>query len=203
MTVAGLLLAAGEGRRFGGPKALVRDADGVPWVRERVAALVAGGCSPVLTVLGAHADEVAALLPDDVVPVHASDWAQGMGASLRVGLLAVANIEPQPDAVLVALVDTPGLTAAVVTRLLSAAGNAATSVLAQACYDGTPGHPVLIGRDHWDGVASSARGDRGARDYLRARAVQRLECADIGDGRDIDTPDQLPASAITWRSGLP
>lgn len=195
MTVAGLLLAAGEGRRFGGPKALVRDADGVPWVRKRVDALVAGGCTPVLVVLGADADQVAALLPDDVLPVSASDWAQGMGASLRAGLLAVSRIEPRPDAVLVALVDTPGLTPAVVTRLACVSVAPATSVLAQACYDGTPGHPVLIGRDHWDGVASSARGDRGARDYLRARVVQRIECADVGDGRDVDTADQLPAGA--------
>jgi CTP:molybdopterin cytidylyltransferase MocA len=60
--------------------------------------------------------------------------------------------------------------------------------LRQAVYDGRPGHPVLIGRDHWGGVGAVAVGDRGARDYLREREVLRVECADVGDGRDIDVP---------------
>ena len=48
--------------------------------------------------------------------------------------------------------------------------------------------PVLIGRKHWSGVRKVAVGDRGARDYLREREVVRVECGDIGDGRDVDLP---------------
>ena len=63
--------------------------------------------------------------------------------------------------------------------------------LARATYDSEPGHPVLIGRDHWAGVLEVARGDRGARDYLRDHEVTLLECGDIGSGSDIDTPQSL------------
>lgn len=181
--VAGLVLAAGEGRRFGGPKALVPG-----WLADRVRALGDGGCSPVVVVLGAAADEARALVPDGTLVVVAADWAEGMGASLRAGLDAAAVLEPAPDAVLVALVDTPGLTAAAVSRLVASAGRDPRAALAQAVYTGRPGHPVLIGRDHWPGVRSVARGDRGARDYLAARDVALVECGDVGDGADVDRP---------------
>ncbi|MFP5346907.1 MAG: NTP transferase domain-containing protein [Actinomycetes bacterium] len=186
MTVAGLLLAAGEGRRFGMPKALVRGEDDEPWVSVRAGTLAGGGCQPVLVVLGAVADDARPLLPAEAVPVVAQDWAEGMGASLRAGLRAAGDLQPTPDAVLVALVDTPGLTGAAVARIV-ALGRATT--LAQASYDGKPGHPVLLGRDHWDGVLQAARGDRGARDYLRSHAVQLIECGDVADGRDVDERD--------------
>jgi CTP:molybdopterin cytidylyltransferase MocA len=179
--VAGLLLAAGAGRRFGGPKALTVGEDGTPWLAARVAALADGGCAPVLVVLGAAADSAAALLTADAVPVVATDWDEGMGASLRAGLAAAQ--ETAADAVLIALVDTPGLTADAVARVAATGSPAA---LAQATYDGTPGHPVLIGRAHWPGVAAAARGDRGARDYLAGRAVRLVECGDVGHGADVD-----------------
>ncbi|HET6529482.1 MAG TPA: NTP transferase domain-containing protein, partial [Actinoplanes sp.] len=51
--VAGLLLAAGAGRRMGTPKALLRDPDGTAWVTRSARVLVAGGCRPVLVVVGA------------------------------------------------------------------------------------------------------------------------------------------------------
>ncbi|MFZ5870869.1 MAG: nucleotidyltransferase family protein [Actinomycetota bacterium] len=181
--VAGLVLAAGEGRRFGGPKALVPG-----WLADRVRALGDGGCAPVVVVLGAAADEARVLVPAGTLVVVAADWAEGMGASLRAGLDAAAVLEPAPDAVLVALVDTPGLTAAAVSRLVASAGRDPRAALAQAVYTGQPGHPVLIGRDHWPGVRSVARGDRGARDYLAARDVALVECGDVGDGADVDRP---------------
>lgn len=185
MTVAGLLLAAGEGRRFGIPKALVRGEDGDPWVRVRAATLASGGCRPVVVVLGAAASDVRRLLLPDAASVVAHDWPEGMGASLRAGLRAAADLRPTPDAVLVALVDTPGLTPIAVARLVALS---APDVLAQATYDGRPGHPVLLGRTHWPGVLDHARGDRGARDYLRSHVVQLVECGDVADGRDVDTP---------------
>jgi len=142
MAVTGLLLAAGAGRRMGGPKGLLRDPDGTPWAARVVQTLRSGGCSQVSVVVGAAADQVRALLPDDVEVVLAEDWAQGMGASLREGLDALmADGSGAPDAVLVTLVDLPGVTAEVVARLVA---HTAPSVLARAGYGGVPGHPVLI-----------------------------------------------------------
>ena len=59
--------------------------------------------------------------------------------------------------------------------------------LLRAAYDGVPGHPVLIGRDHWAGVVEGATGDRGARDYLAAHDTVLVECGDLATGADVDT----------------
>ena len=95
-----MLLAAGAGRRMGSPKALVRDPDGVAWVVRAARLLVAADCSPVVVVVGAAAEEVRAELAGEPVEVvEATNWAEGMGASLRAGLSALqtaAGAEPQP-----------------------------------------------------------------------------------------------------------
>ena len=181
--VAGVVLAAGAGRRFGRPKALVPD-----WLADRCAVLAEGGCDPVLAVLGAAAADARRLVPDGVLVAVEPGWEEGMGASLRRALTTADRLTPSPDAVLVALVDTPGLTASAVSRLVAAAGSQPRSALAQAAYEGRPAHPVLIGRDHWPAILEVARGDRGARDYLRGRDVVRIECGDVADGADVDEP---------------
>lgn len=181
MTVVGLLLAAGAGERFGGPKALARDDDGTSWLLRSVQAL--RPCAEVVVVLGAEAERAAALLPMSVARIRADDWAEGMGASLRTGLRALATTDH--DAAIVSLVDLPDVDAAVVARLLGAASG--PEVLARAAYDGVPGHPVLIGRDHWDGVVATAVGDRGARDHLAAHEVVLVECGDLATGVDVDS----------------
>ena len=176
MTVRGLLLAAGAGSRMGAPKALVDD-----WLVRGVRTLRDGGCDGVTVVLGADAGLAGELLAGvEVDAVVADDWADGMGASLRAGLAALAA-----DAALVSLVDLPDLDAEVVRRVLGAGADAAT--LRRATYDGRPGHPVLIGRDHWAGVSQTAVGDRGARDYLAAHDVETVECGDLATGVDVDS----------------
>lgn len=186
---AGLLLAAGAGRRMGRPKALV-EVGGRPLVRRALDALRAGGCAPLVVVLGAAADQAARLVPADVEVVLAEDWADGMGASLRTGLDALDGVDTA--AAVVHLVDLPGVGGAAIARL---AGEAyGPGVLARAAYHGRPGHPVLLGRDHWAGVRAGATGDRGARGYLAGHPRLRLvECADLADPRDVDTEDALRA----------
>src|SRR3954464_12943060 len=149
MTVRGLLLAAGAGRRMGGPKSLLRDPGGVPYLDRTVGTLFDGGCSGGTGVLGAAHEEASALLReagwgDDpaVDTVLASDWDEGMGASLRAGL---RGLSPDDDAVLATPVDLPDVDALVVSRVAGAASG--SSALARATYDGRPGHPVLLGRD--------------------------------------------------------
>lgn len=187
--VRGLLLAAGAGRRMGGPKALVRDASGTPFAVRAVHTLRDGGCPEVTVVVGASAPEVSALLdPLDVTVVPADRWDEGMGASLVAGLDAVAA--GSETSVVVHLVDLPDVGSAVVARLL-AEGGPGPAALARAAYDGRPGHPVLIGREHWAGVAATATGDQGARAYLRAHAHRLVECGDLATGVDVDTPPEV------------
>lgn len=179
-SVVGLLLAAGAGRRFGGPKALAREPDGTSWLLRSVQAL--RPCDESVVVLGAEAERAAALLPMSVSRIRADDWAEGMGASLRAGLLALDPTDH--DVALVSLVDLTDVDAAVVSRLVEAATG--PDVLARAAYGGVPGHPVLLGREHWVGVVETSTGDRGARDYLAAREVALVECGDLATGADVD-----------------
>ena len=180
--IAGLLLAAGAGRRYGMPKALV---DGGAWLRHAVAVLSQGGCDPVLVVVGAQADEVLPLVPESAGTVVATDWAEGMGASLRTGLGELGrSAPPQVQAALVHLVDLPDVEASVVRRLIALAS---ATVVARAGFDGRPGHPVLLGRQHWADIVSSARGDRGARDWLAGRSdLIVVDCSDLASGIDVD-----------------
>ena len=192
---AGLVLAAGEGRRFGGPKAPYV-LDGVRLVDRAVALLRRAGCDPVLVVLGAWIGDV----PDAVVVVN-DEWQSGMGSSLRSGLAALSAYD-EVDQVVVTLVDLPGLTVQAVRRLLettnaenpaadqqpdSAAGRDA---LAATTYDGVRGHPVLLGRSHWSGVSAAATGDQGARTYLATHedALTLVEVSDVATGTDLDEP---------------
>jgi CTP:molybdopterin cytidylyltransferase MocA len=184
-SVAGLLLAAGSGSRMGRPKALVRGADGQPWVMAAAVALHEGGCERVTVVVGAAAEEVTALLDglSWAAAVPAPGWAAGMSASLAAGLGALAGTDA--DCAVVALVDTPDVGADVVARVLAAVGTS-RAALGRAAYEGRPGHPVVLGRDHWGGVLDATGGDRGARDYLAAHPGTLVECADLATGADID-----------------
>jgi nicotine blue oxidoreductase len=181
--VAGLLLAAGAGRRYGMPKALV-PVDGRLLVERGLATLREAGCAPVVVVLGAAVSQVrAAAALDGATVVDNPDWDTGMGSSLRTGLSTVDGAE----AVVVLLVDTPGVTPAAIRRV---AAHADPAALAIATYHGEPGHPVMLGRDHWAGVAALATGDVGARRYLAAHPdlVTRVPCEDVADGTDLDRP---------------
>jgi CTP:molybdopterin cytidylyltransferase MocA len=183
-SVHGLLLAAGAGRRMGTPKALVRDPDGTSWLRRAVAVLRAAGCEPVTVVLGAQAEDALPLLADTgATAVVAADWDHGMSASLRAGLLAVDVTGA--DAVVVTLVDLPDVGEEVVRRVLADPPTPAT--LRRAAYAGRPGHPVVLGRDHWAGVLEESDGDRGARGYLASREVELVECGDLASGADVDS----------------
>ncbi|MHB8449925.1 MAG: nucleotidyltransferase family protein [Mycobacteriales bacterium] len=187
MTVAGLLLAAGSGSRFGGPKALARF-DGERLVERGQRLLCDGGCDPVLVVVGAQADDVLAHVSR---PVVAADWRIGMGASLRAGLAAA--VDTDATAVVVALVDQPRVGVQSVVRLIVA--HDAGALAAVATYAGKPRNPVLLARAAWAEVARLAVGDVGARPWLRAHPelVVAVPCDGTGSPEDVDTPHDLAA----------
>lgn len=187
--IAGLVLAAGGGSRYGSPKALLR-LHGRLLVERAVGLLTDGGCDPVIAVLGAAADEVVATADlTGATVVRNPDWAGGMGSSLRAGLAA---LPAGASAVVVTLVDTPGLGPESVRRLITAGGDAAL-----ATYGGRRGHPVLLSRSVLPEVAAAATGDRGAGPWLAAHPerVRLVPCDGTGDPRDVDVPDDLAAVA--------
>ncbi len=187
--VVGVVLAAGAGRRMGGPKALLgplATPDRTPLARV-CAWLHEAGCPEVIAVIGAEADAVrAAVAPRPWLTLaEASDWDSGMGASLRTGLSAAGRTGAA--VALITLVDLPDVRSPIFTHVLDALG-VAPDVLGRACYDGRPGHPVLLGRDHWAAAAASALGDRGARDYFARTPHRLIECGHLGTGEDADAP---------------
>ncbi|WKX13790.1 NTP transferase domain-containing protein [Streptomyces sp. NL15-2K] len=188
--VAGLLLAAGGGRRLGGrPKALLEHR-GRPLVEHAVGVLRAAGCGRVHVVLGARATAVRERAElSGCVLVENPEWADGMGSSLRAGLDSLAVTGAR--AALVSLVDQPGIGPEAVARVRAAYRDETS--LVSAAYDGVRGHPVLFGAAHWAGIAATATGDRGARAYLKAHeeAITLVECGDVARPYDIDTPDDL------------
>ena len=167
--------------------------------------LRSGGCDPVHVVLGAAAAEVRERADlSGCVVVDNPHWREGIGSSLRAGLASLAGAGTETGsgtatgtgcAAVIGLVDQPGVGAETVARVLAAARAAddLPSALVSAAYGGERAHPVLIGASRWPGVAGSAVGDRGARAYLREHAGQTVlvECGDIGDPSDIDTPADL------------
>ncbi|SNY57717.1 nucleotidyltransferase family protein [Paractinoplanes atraurantiacus] len=179
---AGLVLAAGAGRRYGMPKALVRHA-GRLLVERAVDTLREAGSSPIVVVLGAAHDQVPEL-PGDVV--INPDWATGMASSLKAGLRALEATGA--EAAVVLLVDMPGVSAEAVRRV---SASASADALVMGGYGERRGHPVLLGRNHWAGVAATAEGDSGARNYLRAHAglVRVVAVGDVSDDLDLDVPE--------------
>lgn len=188
--VAGLVLAAGGGRRLGGrPKALLEHR-GRPLVEHAVEALRSAGCERVHVVLGARAGDVRERARlEDCVLVDNPGWERGMGSSLRAGLDSLAGTGAR--AALVLLVDQPGVGVDAVARVRAAYRDETS--LVSAAYEGARGHPVLLGAAHWAGIVASATGDRGARAYLRTHeeSITLVECGDVARPYDIDTEADL------------
>jgi CTP:molybdopterin cytidylyltransferase MocA len=193
--VAGVLLAAGEGSRFGQPKALV-ELDGQTLAERGVELLRAGGADPILVVTGAGRIQLGG-----TQTVYNQEWRTGMGSSLRAALQALTGTAV--GAAVVALADQPLVGPLAVARLIAAYLDGAS--VAVAAYDGQPRNPVLLAREHWPEVIAMATGDTGARPFLRAHAdlVTLVECGDTGRPDDIDTPADLARITDQHRESLP
>ncbi len=168
-----LILAAGAGRRFGGPKQLA-ELDGRPLLAHVIE--LAAPWDP-LVVLGAHAEAILAKV-EIAEYLICTEWEEGQAASLRAGVAALGD----QDRILVLLGDQPWITPAAIDAVLAAEG------CARAVYDGEPGHPVVLDRATLARVPTLS-GDAGARSLLADCAP--VEATHLADPTDIDTPDDL------------
>ncbi|MBU6367377.1 MAG: nucleotidyltransferase family protein [Gemmatimonadetes bacterium] len=200
-TVGAVLLAAGGSTRLGESKALLAGGDGVPRVVRVARDLAAAGCTPIVVVLGAEAERVAAALAGEAVrPVTHAGWTAGMGSSIAAGVRALeAALEGTPawtavGAALVAPCDMPGATVAHLRWLVEASGGGTWRV-ASGYADGARGMPAVLPRGDWPAL-QALTGEGGARALLRGADVAVVPLAD-GDG-DLDTPEAVRAWRASW-----
>lgn len=181
-----VLLAAGEGHRFGTLKQLA-PIEGEPMVRRVARTLLCLQC-PLLVVTGAGGDDVAAAL--DGLPatcVANPDWHDGLGASLRAGIRAVCKRFPGASAALVCLADQPLLDARGLDGMLERHAQEPARIFA-ADHAGAPGPPVLFPADCFREL-SAWQGTQGAQAWLRRQGT-RVERVRL-DVTDVDTPADL------------
>lgn len=182
-----VVLAAGEGRRFGAVKQLA-PFNGEPMLRlvlQRAIEL----CGPATyVVLGAHAADIAPLLGRSAATVVInSNWREGLASSIRAG---IERLPGSCNGVLLLLADQPAVTVADMQRLADAWRRAPQFVVASQ-YSGTVGVPAIFPRSEF-GALLQLRGDHGARQLLR-RNPERLIAVPVGGAAlDVDTPSDLP-----------
>ncbi|MBO0897331.1 nucleotidyltransferase family protein [Arthrobacter sp. zg-ZUI10] len=200
--VVGLVLAAGAGTRLGlGTKALL-SFRGRPLIEHILTQLRSGGCAGVTVVLGAQADRVLAHARLDRAGIVTNpSWETGLGSSFSRGVNAVLADHPGAQALLVALGDQPGVSAAVVGRLIARhqPGRITAAGYRQpGSADLRRGHPLVFDPVLAAAAAKTAAGDAGARAYLHANPslIDVVNCSDLSDGLDVDTPADLPLLEI-------
>lgn len=186
--VHALVLAAGSGSRFGGPKLLAPWRGGV-LLDGALEAALAAPVDSVVVVTGANADAVTRAVGDRARTVHAADHAQGMAASLKAGLAA---LPPDATGVVVFLGDMPLAPPDVVRRLVEAIRAGAPA--AAPFVAGRRGNPAAFSSSLF-GQAAAIDGDRGAREVLDrlGEGLVRVETDDPGVLIDVDRPGDMPA----------
>ena len=184
MGVAGLVLAAGEGTRFGASPKQLADFHGRPLLEWAVRAQCdVAELSRVMVVLGSSAHEIRERVNwGRAETVVCDEWRSGQAWSLRCGVAALTAGDAAVSKVIVTLGDAPLVTSQVIRMFI------AQPPRARAVYGGRPGHPVVLGPEEIAALAG-LEGDQGARGLLRGGP--EVEVGHLCSGRDVDTPEDL------------
>jgi len=188
---AAVVLAAGGSSRLGRPKQLVVHRGG-SLLRHAIDCAQRGGCDPVLVVLGAEADRIAADLEEsDVAIVINGDWRAGLASSIRAGVEAAQEQHPEPTALILIACDQPQLTAGIVRELRESV-ESGSNRLAACRYAGTIGVPAAFDRSLF-GELRRLEGAGGAKPLLERRLDEAYFVDWPAGAIDVDRPEDLDA----------
>ncbi len=187
--ICGIVLAAGRSRRMGEPKALLSAGDET-FLQRAIHALREGGCAYVVVVTARLDDETARQIAEEAAALDAgiavNPAAESEQAdSLRIGL---ASLPPEARAAVVAPVDVPDVSGALVRAVIEAFHRTGAPIALPA-RDGRHGHPVLFDRRVF---AELMRPElpQGARTVIHAHAGELAEVPVDALLPDLDTPDE-------------
>jgi molybdenum cofactor cytidylyltransferase len=176
MRVAAVVLAAGASTRLGSPKQLVM-LGGEMLLERAVRVAREAGCVPVVVVLGASAEAIQSECElGDAIVVTNQDWTEGMGASVRLGVRVLRDV----DGCVVMTCDMPAVTASHL-RLLISSGE-----LTASGYAGRRGVPAYFPVAMFPELMK-LRGDTGAKELLRSAHCEEL----MGGEFDVDAAEDL------------
>jgi molybdenum cofactor cytidylyltransferase len=182
--IGGVILAAGEARRFGSQK-LLAPIDGRPLVQRVIDAANASSLEDVVLVVGTD-DLVAHLDVGRTRVVRNGDPARGLASSLQVGLRA---LDGELHAALVLLGDVPGVTTGLIDELVARGRDTRASAVVSV-WQGRRSPPVVLHRSLWP-AAFSLEGDVGMREVLGGRedVIELVVTDALGSLEDVDTPE--------------
>lgn len=185
MKVGGVLLASGAGTRFGGNKLLV-PVEGVPLYRRAMDTLAGAGLDR-LAVCSAYSEVLELSAALGFAPIFNPSAAEGVSASIRLGLSAMDGM----DGVLFSVCDQPRLTTESIIRLKNAFLESKTALCALS-WRGVRGNPVIFPRDLF-GELAALTGDTGGGAVIRAHPdrLMLVEASSPRELADVDTPADL------------
>src|SRR5271156_2104323 len=190
----GIILAAGESRRMGYPKPLLK-IGGQTFI-ERIVESMLAVVPRVVIVLGAHCDRIRAAIPRDarITNVENPNYSRGQLSSLKVGLSA---IQPDSTGAMVHLGDHPIVRVETFQAMVDFYNQTGMPIVI-ARHDGHRGHPVIFDRAMFAELQSAPEGE-GARQVVNADAsrIAYVDLDDPGINLDLDIPSDLT------RAGLP
>ena len=185
MRVGGVLLASGQGKRFGSNK-LLAEVEGVPLYRRAMDTLSGAGlhrlavCSPYPEILAAGENS-------GFLPLRNEHAEEGISASVRLGLSAMADL----DGVLFAVCDQPYLTTKSIRKLINSFQESKTAICALS-WQGQRGNPAIFPRDLF-GELAALTGDVGGAAVIRVHPdrLRLVEASSPRELADVDTPADL------------
>lgn len=182
---AGVILAGGEGKRWGGPKAWAKLPDGKSFLESCFETLAAAGAHPIVATLPYQAEEH---LIEGLVATPLAKPGLDMFASLKTGLERLVKY-PDWRVVAVLPVDHPLVTAETVTALLSVEAMAAIP-----SFNGKHGHPIRMDREVVEEIVNGSLFGPTLREILKATKAVDVSVDDPGVTTNCNTPEALAAA---------